>query len=198
MIIQLGEFVLRTACAQMKTWRESGFQTLRISVNLSAHQFRTEEIADTVVRVLEETPMSPRFLDLELTESAMMQNQAVTVSVLQKLKGIGITVSLDDFGTGYSSLSYLKRFPVDTVKIDRSFVCDLDSDPDDAAITAAIISMAKALNLKVVAEGVETEQQLAFLKQRLCDQMQGYLLSRPVPAEELKEMLVRGDRSKVA
>lgn len=189
MIIQMGEFVLRSACAQMKEWRESGFQPLRVSVNLSAHQFRTDEIADTVVRVLKETPMSPRCLDLELTESAMMQNQAVTVSVLQKLKGIGITVSLDDFGTGYSSLSYLKRFPVDTVKIDRSFIRDLETDPDDAAITAAIISMAKTLNLKVVAEGVETEQQLAFLREHGCEEMQGFLYSRPLPPEQATALL---------
>ncbi|MDH3212979.1 MAG: EAL domain-containing protein [Myxococcales bacterium] len=189
LIVPLGEFVLRSACSQVREWREMGLPPLRISVNLSAHQFRTEELVETVTRVLRETPVSPRCLDVEITESAMMQNQKVTVSVLQKLKGIGITVSLDDFGTGYSSLSYLKGFPVDTVKIDRSFVRDLMTDPDDAAITAAIISMAKTLNLRVTAEGVETEEQLAFLRAHGCDEMQGYLFSPPMPADRATEML---------
>jgi EAL domain-containing protein (putative c-di-GMP-specific phosphodiesterase class I) len=185
----VGEFVLRTACSQMRAWREMGLPPLRVSVNLSAHQFRTDEVADTVERVLRETPVSPRCLDVEITESAMMQNKNVTVSVLRRLKGIGITVSLDDFGTGYSSLSYLKGFPIDTVKIDRSFIRDLTTDPDDAAITAAIISMAKTLNLRVTAEGVETEEQLAFLRAHGCDEMQGYLFSPPVPADQATEML---------
>ena len=189
LIVPVGEFVLRTACSQMRAWREMGLPPLRVSVNLSAHQFRTDEVADTVERVLRETPVSPRCLDVEITESAMMQNKNVTVSVLRRLKGIGITVSLDDFGTGYSSLSYLKGFPIDTVKIDRSFIRDLTTDPDDAAITAAIISMAKTLNLRVTAEGVETEEQLAFLRAHGCDEMQGYLFSPPVPADQATEML---------
>ncbi len=189
LIGRLGELVLRTACAQARAWREEGFHPLRMSVNLSAHQFRTAEIAELVKRVVRETPVSPRCLDVEITESAMMQNTAVSVEALQTLKGFGITVSLDDFGTGYSSLSYLKGFPVDTVKIDRSFIRDITSDPDDAAITAAIISMAKALNLKVVAEGVETEEQLAFLRSHGCDEMQGYLFRRPLQPEEATALL---------
>ena len=189
LIAPLGEFVLRTACAQARAWREMGFPPLRISVNLSAHQFRNEGLADTVVQILQETPLSPRSLDIEITESAMMRSKDVTISVLQKLKGIGVTVSLDDFGTGYSSLSYLKGFPIDTVKIDRAFVRDLTTDPDDAAITAAIISMAKSLSLRVVAEGVETEEQLAFLREHGCDEMQGFLFSPPMPADEATEFL---------
>ena len=189
LIVPLGEFVLRAACSQMRAWREMGLPPLRVSVNLSAHQFRTDEIADTVKRVLKETPVSPRSLDVEITETAMMQNKFVTVSALEQLKGIGVTVSLDDFGTGYSSLSYLKGFPIDTVKIDRSFIRDLTTDPDDAAITAAIISMAKTLNLRVTAEGVETEEQLAFLRAHDCDEMQGFLFSPPVPADQATEML---------
>jgi predicted signal transduction protein with EAL and GGDEF domain len=189
LIGQLGEFVLRAACAQVRVWREMGLPPLRVSVNLSAHQFRTEDLAETVARILRETPLSPRSLDIEITESAMMRSKDVTVSVLQKLKGIGITVSLDDFGTGYSSLSYLRGFPIDTVKIDRSFVRDLTMDPDAASITAAIISMAQTLSLRVVAEGVETEAQLTFLREHGCDEMQGFLFSPPVPAEQATELL---------
>ncbi|MBW2279689.1 MAG: EAL domain-containing protein [Deltaproteobacteria bacterium] len=192
LIVPLGELVLRTACEQTKHWREMGFNALRMSVNMSAHQFCTEAIFDTVVRVLRETPLSPRSLDVEITESTMMENQGVAVDSLQRMKGIGVTVSLDDFGTGYSSLSYLKGFPVDTVKIDRSFVRDVTTDPDTAAITRAIISMAHALSLNVVAEGVETEAQLEFLAGCGCDEIQGYLFSRPVPADEAQYILENG------
>jgi diguanylate cyclase (GGDEF)-like protein len=189
LIVPLGEFVLRTACAQLRAWREMELPPVRISVNLSAHEFRTEEIAETVIRVLRESDVSPHCLDVEITETAMMQNEGVTIAVLQKLKGIGITVSLDDFGTGYSSLSYLRGFPVDSLKIDRSFIRDLSVDPDDAAITAAIISMAKSLDLRVIAEGVETEEQLEFLRSHGCDEMQGYFYSPPVATDRATEIL---------
>jgi EAL domain-containing protein (putative c-di-GMP-specific phosphodiesterase class I) len=189
LILPLGEFVLRAAAAQIRAWREMGLPPLRVSVNLSAHQFQTEELADTVIQILREAHVSPRYLDVEITESTMMTNKGIAVSVLQKLKGIGITVSLDDFGTGYSSLSYLKGFPIDTVKIDRSFIRDITLDPDDAAITAAIISMAKALNLRVTAEGVETEGQLSFLREHGCDEMQGYLFSPPLPSDQATDLL---------
>jgi diguanylate cyclase (GGDEF)-like protein/PAS domain S-box-containing protein len=191
LVTQLGEFVLRSACAQARDWRESGLPPLRMAVNFSAHQFRSESLTASVIRIVRETPMSPRQLDVEITESAMMESQRTTLDVLRELKGIGISVSLDDFGTGYSSLGYLKGFPVDTIKIDRSFIRDVTSDPDDAALTAAIISMAKALSLRVVAEGVETEEQLAFLRGHRCDEVQGYLFSRPMPAEEATEYLRR-------
>jgi diguanylate cyclase (GGDEF)-like protein/PAS domain S-box-containing protein len=192
LIVPLGEFVLRTACAQARMWRESGFPPMRMSVNFSANQFRTEEVADTVDRVLRDTPLSPRFLDVEVTESTMMENQGIAIRSLQRMKGIGITVSLDDFGTGYSSLSYLKGFPVDAIKIDRSFIRDITRDPDSATITAAIVSMAHTLNLKVVAEGVETEEQLTFLRNCGCDEVQGFLFSRPLPADEATGLLREG------
>jgi diguanylate cyclase (GGDEF)-like protein/PAS domain S-box-containing protein len=185
----LGEFVLESACAQAKAWREAGLPPVRISVNLSAHQFRTDEIAETVTRLLQNTPLSPRSLDLEITESTMMENKGVAVRVLQQLKGMGITVALDDFGTGYSSLSYLKGFPVDSVKIDISFIRDITRDPDNAAITAAIISMAKTLNVRVVAEGVETQEQLDFLRNHGCDEFQGFLFSPAVPPDEAADLL---------
>ncbi len=191
LIGQLGEYVLRRACQQARTWRELGFSPLRVAVNLSAHQFQTEELAGKVGDILSETPLSARCLDLEITESTMMENKEVATRVLRALKGIGITVSLDDFGTGYSSLSYLKGFPIDTVKIDRAFVRDLVKDPDDAAITAAIISMAQTLNLHVVAEGVETQEQLEYLRRRGCQEVQGFFFSRPLPADEATELLRR-------
>jgi EAL domain-containing protein (putative c-di-GMP-specific phosphodiesterase class I) len=191
LIAPLGEFVLRSACAQARIWRESGLPPLRMAVNFSPYQFRSETLAASVMQIVRDTPLSPRQLDVEITESAMMESQRITLDVLRELKGVGVTVSLDDFGTGYSSLGYLKGFPVDTVKIDRSFIRELTSDPDDASLTAAIISMAKALSLRVVAEGVETEEQLAFLREHGCDEAQGYLFSRPLPAEEATEYLRR-------
>ncbi len=194
LIVSLGEFVLRSVCSQVNIWSESGLPPLRISVNLSAYQLRTREIVNTVTDILEETRVSPGLLDVEFTESSMMENRQVGVDIFQRLRGVGITVSLDDFGTGHSSLSFLKGFPVDTLKIDCSFVSEL-SDPDYAAITAAIISMAKALNLRTIAEGVETEEQLAFLRANGCDEMQGYLFSRPLSvadATQLQWDLVNG------
>ena len=192
LITQLGEYVLRIACEQARAWREAGYSTMRMSVNFSAQQFRTDTIAETVAGVLRDTPMSPRCLDIEITESTMMENQALAVTSLQRMKGTGITVSLDDFGTGYSSLSYLKGFPIDTLKVDRSFICDIPADPDSASITAAIVSMAHTLNLGVVAEGVETPEQLAFLRDCGCDEAQGFLFSRPLSADAATELLREG------
>jgi diguanylate cyclase (GGDEF)-like protein/PAS domain S-box-containing protein len=192
LIVPLGESVLRTACAQARQWQESGFSPMPVSVNFSANQFRTEQVTETVDRVLRETPLDPHLLEVEITESTMMENQGVALRSLQRMKGIGITVSLDDFGTGYSSLSYLKGFPVDAIKIDRSFTRDLSTDSDTATITAAIISMAHTLNLRVVAEGVETDAQLAFLRDCGCDEIQGYLFSRPVPADQATSLLREG------
>jgi EAL domain-containing protein (putative c-di-GMP-specific phosphodiesterase class I) len=192
MIMALGKLVLRLACKQAKAWRDEDLPVVRMSVNLSANEFRTSRIADTVAQIAQDTPLNPRFLDIEITESAMMENRAAAVTALAQMKGIGITVAIDDFGTGYSSLSYLKGFPVDAVKIDQSFIRDITRDSDDAAITAAIISMAKTLKLQVVAEGVETEEQLQFLRSRGCDEMQGFLVSKAVPAGEATEMLRQG------
>ncbi len=197
LIDALGEIVIRSACMQAQRWQDAGLEAFRVSVNLSPQQIRSGRIVETVERILEETGASPALLDLEITESTLMENESSAVETLHRIKGIGITVSLDDFGTGYSSLSYLKRFPVDTVKIDRSFVRDIPEDADDSAITAAIISMAQALGLRIVAEGVETEQQRAFLSERGCDEMQGYLISPPVPADEIGELLDKdGDESR--
>jgi EAL domain-containing protein (putative c-di-GMP-specific phosphodiesterase class I) len=187
LIIPLGAWVLRTACAQMKAWHDAGHAWLRIAVNLSPRQFQDRELVSMVERALAETAFPPAFLDLEITESTAMENAELSVSILKRLKEMGIRISIDDFGTGHSSLSYLKRFPIDTVKIDQGFVRDLTTD--DAAIISAVISMARALNLRVIAEGVETEEQLAFLRREQCAEMQGFLYSHPLAAAEFEEAL---------
>ncbi len=189
LILSIGEFVLRAACNQARFWQDAGLPPVRVSVNLSAHQFAAEGLVATVRRVLTETGLDPRWLELEITESVLMENERLAVAAMEEMQGIGIVVSLDDFGTGYSSLSYLKRFRVNAVKIDRCFVRDIASDPEDAAIIGAIISIARALRMKVIAEGVETEAQRDFLIERGCDEMQGYLYSRPVAPEVCAELL---------
>src|SRR5215212_4814164 len=171
----------------MKAWHEAGHGRLRIAVNLSPRQFEDRDLVATVESALAETVFPPQCLDLEITESTAMQNAELTLAILNRLKEMGIRISIDDFGTGYSSLSYLKRFPIDTVKIDQDFVRDLTSD--DAAIISAVISMARALNLRVIAEGVETEEQLDFLRREKCAEMQGFLYSKPLPAAEFERAL---------
>jgi len=192
LIVSIGEWVLRTACAQNKAWQLAGFKPISVAVNLSARQFRQPDLAEMVAGILRETGLDPACLELELTESLVMQDVEKTISTLGKLKAMGIKLSVDDFGTGYSSLSYLKRFPIDTLKIDQSFVRDITTDPDDAAIAKTIISMAHDMQLRVIAEGVETEAQKSFLQQRHCDEMQGYFFSRPVPAEAFETLLREG------
>ena len=192
LIVSLGEWVLRTACAQNKAWQLAGFKPISVAVNLSARQFRQPDLAEMVAAILGETGLDPACLELELTESLVMQDVEKTIATLSKLKAMGIKLSIDDFGTGYSSLSYLKRFPIDTLKIDQSFVRDITTDPDDAAIAKTIISMAHDMQLRVIAEGVETEAQKSFLQQRHCDEMQGYLFSRPLPAEMFETLLRDG------
>ena len=187
LIVPIGAWVLRTACRQMKAWHDAGYRWLRVAVNLSPRQFEDRELIATVESVLAETGFPAQSLDLEITESTAMQNAELTLAILNRLKEMGIRISIDDFGTGYSSLSYLKRFPIDTVKIDQDFVRDLTSD--DAAIISAVISMARALNLRVIAEGVETEAQLDFLRREQCAEMQGYLYSQPLQAAEFEEAL---------
>ncbi len=189
LVASVFDFVMRMACTQVKEWVDLGLPPIRMSVNLSAHQFKTLDVADVVAQIIKDTPVSPHAIDVEITETAMMEHEKLAVEVLQRLKGIGVTVSLDDFGTGYSSLSYLRQFPVDTVKIDRSFITELTTDRDDAAITAAIISMAKALNLNIVAEGVETVEQLEVLRGFGCHEIQGYLFSPPVAADDATRLL---------
>jgi diguanylate cyclase (GGDEF)-like protein/PAS domain S-box-containing protein len=189
LIVPLGAWVLRTACAQMKAWHDSGHPWLRVAVNLSPRQFQDQQLTATVEQILADTGFPPMLLDLEITESTAMQNAELSLSILNRLKEMGIRISIDDFGTGYSSLAYLKRFPIDTVKIDQDFVRDLTSD--DTAIISAVISMARALNLRIIAEGVETEEQLAFLRREQCSEMQGFLFSQPLSAAEFEEALRR-------
>ncbi|HEU4589046.1 MAG TPA: EAL domain-containing protein [Gemmatimonadales bacterium] len=192
LIVPLGEWVLRAACAQNRAWQDAGLAPIRVVVNLSSRQLRQGTLVTTVGAALADSGLAARWLGLELTESMLMDRQHETLGALHALRSMGIQLSIDDFGTGYSSLSYLKHFPVDALKIDRSFVRDLTAVADDAAITSAIIAMAHALELKVVAEGVESEAHLSFLRSQGCDEVQGYLLGRPMPAERFAERLARG------
>jgi diguanylate cyclase (GGDEF)-like protein len=182
LIVPIGRWVLRTACAQSALWRHEGLPALRMAVNLSARQFSDDGLIDDIADALAQAELAPNGLELEITESMVMQNPERAVTTLNRLREIGISVSIDDFGTGYSSLGYLKRFPIDNVKIDRSFIKDLPHDTDDAAITRAVIAMAQSLRIRVIAEGVETREQLQFLRDHDCNECQGYFLSRPLPA----------------
>ncbi|MDB5762379.1 MAG: diguanylate cyclase domain protein [Herminiimonas sp.] len=193
LIVPIGAWVLRTACQQCRAWQRAGFNGLRIAVNLSARQFAQEELVKSIAAALEETGLAPHYLEIELTESLVMMNVERAIGILRELKAIGVQLSIDDFGTGYSSLSYLKRFPIDVLKIDQSFVRDITVDTDDAAIVALIISLAHSLRLQVIAEGVENEKQLAYLRHHGCDEMQGYYFSKPVPAAQF-ELLLRQDK----
>ncbi|MFC7516261.1 EAL domain-containing protein [Herbaspirillum sp. GCM10030257] len=190
LISPLGEMVLRTACKQLQSWIAAGFSPIRIAVNLSVKQLLKKDFASSVEQALADTGLSPSLLELEITESTLMENAQDTLEALHRLRSLGVRLSIDDFGTGYSSLSYLKRFPVDIIKIDRSFVRDVPHDADDASIVTGIIALAHSLRLEVVAEGVETASQLGFLKDRDCDLMQGYFLSKPVPAEQFARELL--------
>ena len=192
LIVPLGEWVMRVACQQNKVWQDIGLQPVPLAINLSAKQFYEKHLTHTIDEVLRTTGLDPKFLMLEITESSTMHDVDYTVSTLSVLKEMGIQIALDDFGTGYSSLSYLKRFPLDMLKIDRTFVKGVPDDRDDAAIITAIIALAHSLENKVIAEGVETKEQLKFLKGLACDQMQGFYLSRPVPAKEIIRFLEMG------
>jgi diguanylate cyclase (GGDEF)-like protein/PAS domain S-box-containing protein len=191
LIVPIGHWVLKTACEQVREWQAMGFPHLRVSVNLSPRQFQQANLVSQVTGALAASGIDAGSLDLEITESSAMQNAELTINTLLELKQLGVAISLDDFGTGYSSLNYLKRFPIDRVKLDQSFVRDMTRDPEDAAIVRAVISMAHALNLVVVAEGVETEDQLAFLRHHRCDEIQGFLFSPPVEAVEFQRLLLR-------
>ncbi len=191
-IIPLGEWVLKTACTQAKVWQDAGLSPLRIAVNLSGHQFNQPNLSGLVIDTLKETGLDPSYLELEITESALMCNPEGAIATLGELKAIGIQISIDDFGTGYSSLSYLRQFPFDTLKLDRSFVSQVTKDEKNAAITTAILQMARSLNLKVVAEGVETASELAFLHSHQCDEIQGYWFSPPLSAKTFEELLRAG------
>jgi EAL domain-containing protein (putative c-di-GMP-specific phosphodiesterase class I) len=188
MIIDVGKWVLRTACAQLKLW-DTGEASLPMSVNLSGTQFRHEFLAETVESTIKEFSIDPRHLTLEITEGIFVKDQEFSINVLKRLKGIGVAIAIDDFGTGYSSLSYLKRFPVDYVKIDQSFVQDVATDPDATSLVTAIINMAHSLNLKTIAEGVETEDQWKILRLLKCDMAQGYYFSAALPPKDVEKFL---------
>ena len=189
LIVPIGQWVLKQACKQAKTWTEFPFGDIAVSVNISSHQFQSDSLIDDVLGAALSAGIEPTLLELEITESVLLHDADNTLVALNTLKRAGIALSVDDFGTGYSSLSYLKRFPIDTLKIDRSFVKDLHTDPDDAAICAAILAMAQQLGLNVVAEGVETKEQLEFLRHHGCNQIQGFLCSKPLSANQFAILL---------
>jgi EAL domain-containing protein (putative c-di-GMP-specific phosphodiesterase class I) len=192
LIVPIGEWVLRTACAQARKWQDAGLPPVPIAVNVSAIQFRQQGFHELIRNVLDETGLNPKYLELELTESLLLSNADVMFSMLQELKDMGVMLAIDDFGTGYSSLGYLRQFKVNRLKIARSFIKDVSVDADDAAITTAIINMAKALNLSVLAEGVENEEQLSFLERQECYTIQGFYFSRPVSVDQIDAHLRAG------
>lgn len=189
LILPIGEWILQTACNQGKAWQDRGF-SLNLSINLSARQFRQQNLSETINHILNETGFNPECLELEVTESSLMKNPEYAVTVLSELKAVGVKFSIDDFGTGYSSLAYLKSLPIDIIKIDKSFIGDITTNDDAATLVLAIITLAHNLRLKVVAEGVETEEQLKILHLINCDAWQGYLFSKPIPAEEFEKLLI--------
>ncbi len=188
-ILDIGEFVLRRACADIKEWLEQGYPPICVSVNLSSIQFQRQDILSLVKTVLQETGLPPTYLELEITESIIMNDVEKAIRIMREFNQMGISISIDDFGTGYSSLNYLKQFPINTLKIDQSFMRDIPEDNHNTAITTAIISLAKSLNLKVIAEGVETDRQLAFLQEQKCDEIQGYWFSPPIPKADFSKRL---------
>ncbi len=192
LIVPVGEWVLRSACAQNSAWQAAGLPPLRMAVNLSARQFRQSALAALVNQALQDAGLAPEQLELEVTESIMIQDLQTTITTLHQLHALGIQISIDDFGTGYSSLSYLKRLPISKIKIDRSFICDICTDPDDEAIANAVISLGHSLKMQVIAEGVETLEQLEQLRAQGCDEIQGYYFSRPLPAEAFAELVRTG------
>jgi diguanylate cyclase (GGDEF)-like protein/PAS domain S-box-containing protein len=198
LIVPVGAWVLRTACAQAKAWQNMGIKPCSVAVNLSAVQFHRQDLCEVVQQVLRETGLEAKFLNLEITESIIMKDVDRAVQTLRELKSLGVKLSVDDFGTGHSSLNYLKRFAADVLKIDRSFILDLTTDADDALITRTIIDLAHNLRMQVIAEGVESEAQLAFLQRNNCDEMQGYYYSQPLPVEACTALLKEGRRLSLA
>ncbi len=194
LIVPIGEWVLHSACAQNKRWHNEGFDNLTVAVNISGRQFRHSDLLKSIDTTLTSTNLAPQFIEMELTESIAMQHAELTIKMLNEIKSKGINIAIDDFGTGYSSLSYLKRFSIDTLKIDRAFIKDIPGDADDAAIVTAVIAMSHRMNIKVVAEGVEDKEQLSFLRQYNCDLLQGYYFSPPVTVERFTEMLRSGQK----
>ncbi len=191
LIAAIGGWVIREACRQVRVWQDSGVPSLRVSVNLSASQFREAGLVDNIRKALDEEGIDAQFLEVELTESAVMSDPEQSIAILEQLSTMGVLVSVDDFGTGYSSMAYLRRFPLDKLKIDRAFINEIVSRPQDASIVRAIVSLAHGLGLKVVAEGVETAAQLHFVKSAGCDEYQGYHFSRPLPAADFERLIRR-------
>lgn len=191
LIVPVGEWILHTACAQNKQWQDAGFSPVRVAVNLSAIQFQQANLVQTISRILQETGLAPEYLELEITENIAVNNEESVIAILDQLRAIGIHIAIDDFGTGYSSLSYLKRFPIDKLKIDQSFVRDYKDSTHDDGIVRAIIGMGHSLNLKVIAEGVETREQADFLQRNGCDEVQGYFFGRPVAGGDLLRLMTR-------
>jgi EAL domain-containing protein (putative c-di-GMP-specific phosphodiesterase class I) len=189
LIVPIGQWVLHEACRQAKAWQDAGLPRVRLAVNISAVELRSREFVAGVRTILTQTRFDPRSLELELTETFLMQDSKSTALVLSAIKELGVQLALDDFGTGYSSLSYMRRFPIDTLKVDRSFVRDLTMDASDASVVSAVINMGKSLHMRVVAEGVEAPDQLAFLKEHGCSEAQGYYFSRPLKAPEFADWM---------
>ena len=194
MIVQIGDWVLHEACRQNRSWQNAGMPPITVCVNVSARQFREKNLVSRVVSALRESGLRSEYLELELTESLIMQDVDRAVATMEELQLLGVQISIDDFGTGYSSLSALKTFPVARLKIDKSFIADVSSDENDKAVACAVISLGQKLNLRVIAEGVETDDQVAFLRANNCDEMQGYHFSKPVTAREIETLL--GTREK--
>jgi EAL domain-containing protein (putative c-di-GMP-specific phosphodiesterase class I) len=192
LIHEIGDWVTRRACQQARAWQEQGSEPLRIAVNLSPVQLRSEDIVDRVQAILASTGLDPRYLEFEITESSFMHDIERSARTLHRLRNLGVHISLDDFGTGYSSLSYLKRLPVDSLKIDGSFISDMAADREGTVLVSAIIAMAQHLGIRVIAEGVETREQLQLLRELGCDEAQGYLVSRPLPVTDLESLLGSG------
>ncbi|MDT8384339.1 MAG: EAL domain-containing protein [Gammaproteobacteria bacterium] len=194
LIVKIGRWALREACRQVRAWQVAGLRVVPVTVNVSAVEFRHKGFIEGVEQILRETSLAPDLLELELTETVLMHDAESSASVLNALKAIGVRLAIDDFGTGYSSLSYLKRFPIDTLKIDQSFVRDIVNDADGATIVAAVIGLGKNLKQRVIAEGVETPEQLAFLRNQQCEEGQGFHFSHAVPAESFRKLLETGQR----
>jgi EAL domain-containing protein (putative c-di-GMP-specific phosphodiesterase class I) len=188
LVVQVGDWVLSEACRQLKSWHQAKMRLPKISVNISARQFADGQLAQRIAAIIEDSGLPPACLELELTESILMRDVGEAMNILENLKRLGLCIAVDDFGTGYSSLNYLKQFPIDVLKIDRSFVDGLPDGERDAQIARAIIAMAHSLNLAVIAEGVETHAQLGFLREHGCDEVQGYLFGHPVPAAQFERL----------
>jgi EAL domain-containing protein (putative c-di-GMP-specific phosphodiesterase class I) len=197
LILPLGEWVLSEACRQQVAWVNNGMGVFKIAVNMSSRQFRQDDLAERVANIIQRSGVDPHAVTLELTESMVMQDVSSTLMTLRSLKNLGLSISLDDFGTGYSSLSYLRRFPIDELKIDKSFINDIHVNPDDAAIAGAIIAMGLSLGLNVVAEGVEKNEQASLLKEMRCTQVQGYYFSKPVDASAFEAFVLKNQARRV-